>query len=197
MFLEGPEKSSHFFRVGVGLPLLFGVDLAEVNACVVCLSLFRRFANSHAEELLSFVSLVSLPRGPFRRPPLNGDGVVCTAIFQQLLTGVFLGRREGEWEVDVPTPSPPLSLCGASALGNHTARENFAAVATTKIMEAGGRRGLDVCTRTARCMYFQLKTTIVFTFPFPWNATSLVVRVHRRQLGEGESGTPRKTSLLS
>ena len=75
--------------------------------------------------------------------------------------------------------------------------KNLLLLLPTKIMAAGGRRGLDVCTRTARCMCFQLKTTFVFTFPFPWNATSLVVRVHRRQIGEGESGTPRKTSLLS
>ena len=87
--------------------------------------------------------------------------------------------------------SSPLSLSVVQVLSGTTQHKK------KLIMAAGERRGLDVCTRTARCLCFQLKTTIVFTFPFPWNATSLVVRVHRRQLGEGESGTPRMTSLLS
>ena len=49
-----------------------------------------------------------------------------------------------------------------------------------------------MCATTARCMCFQLKTTIVFTFP--WNGTSFVVLHHQHGRDGREAlgpGTPR------
>ena len=135
-------------------------------------------------------------------------------VVQQLLTGVFGGlgrvvvrlqkhRRQHGWTCPQPSPFLSVDARGAGKRSVLVFREDDEAHTHTCHSKARVRaNGDERATWMETTSVFsalppsvsQLKPSIFLHFP--WNGSSLVVRVHRRQLGLNGT-TRKKTSLLS